>query len=364
MSFGRSTAVRDTLLTPRFQAVFPGVRPDEGKGWSQSHWYVRRPDTGDVHPTFRACGLLGSIIAFRWDELICDDLCTQGNTQTDYLRDQSWAWWEQTLLTRLAPNGRVVYIGTRWHEDDIPARLMQQEGWTILHIPALDDENNSYWPEYWPEDQLLAKKEEMGSDSFNCQYQGAPVAAGGNIIRWFYEYDRLPPMVARIHFWDTAYLAKEEADYSACTSWGYGEDGLIYCLGAYQDRLEFPELCDAIEALADQDHPSYIFVEARASGTSAFQEIRQRTGLPVLPVNYAGNTDKVARANAVAPYFESGKVLFPTTDTPWKRLLISQLRAFPRGRHDDLVDSSVGAILQIVERIGRPELKPIPMRLA
>ena len=38
VSFGRSTAVRDTLLTPRYQAVFPGVEPDEGKGWSQ--WTV------------------------------------------------------------------------------------------------------------------------------------------------------------------------------------------------------------------------------------------------------------------------------------------------------------------------------------
>lgn len=367
VSFGRSTAIRDTLRTPRYQAVFPGVEPDGGKGWSQSHWYVKRPETGDVHPTLRACGLGSSIIAFRFDELICDDLCTQGNTHTEAERDKSWAWWQSTLMTRLVPGGRVVYIGTRWHEDDLPSHLMQQVDdkgkplWKVLHIPAIAD-GNSYWPGFWPIDRLLEKKEEMGSDAFNCQYQGAPVAAGGNILRWFNEYEHLPPLVAKVHFWDTAYLKKEQADYSACTTWGYGEDGLIYCLGAYQDRLEFPELCDAIEALAAQDHPTYIFVEARASGTSAFQEIRSRTGLPVIAVSYTGNQDKVARANAVAPYLESGKVLFPKEDRPWKQMLISQLKSFPRGRHDDLVDTSVGAILQIVERIGRPELKPIPLR--
>ena len=97
-----------------------------------------------------ACGLLGSIIAFRWDELICDDLCTQGNTQTDYLRDQAWAWWEQTLLTRMAPNGRVVYIGTRWHEDDIPARLMQQTKpngkpvWSRDYLTVADGDTSYY----------------------------------------------------------------------------------------------------------------------------------------------------------------------------------------------------------------------------
>jgi len=361
VSFGRSTAVRDTLLSPRYQLVFPGVEPDEGKGWSQSHWYVKRAETGDVHPTFRACGLLGSIIAFRFDELICDDLCTQGNTQTSYLRDQSWSWWEQTLLTRLSPGGRVIYIGTRWHENDIPARLMQQEGWKIIHIPALEG-NQSYWPEFWPLEALVQKREEMGSDAFSCQYQGKPVAASGNILRWFQEYEHLPPLRAKIHFWDTAYLAKEQADYSACVSLGYGNDGLIYVLGAYQDRLEFPELCDAIQALADQDHPTYIFVEARASGTSAFQEIRRRTALPIISVNYAGNTDKTARCHSVAPHFESGKVRFPQGYMPWKEILISQLRSFPRGGHDDLVDAMVGGVLQIVERIGRPDLEPIPLR--
>ena len=363
VSFGRSTAVRDTLLTPQYQMIFPGIRPDEGKGWSQSYWYVKRPEVGDPHPTFRACGLLSSIIAFRFDELICDDLCTQGNTQTRYLRDQSWAWWQSTLMTRLSPGGRVVYIGTRWHENDLPAHLMQQEGWKVIHIPAIEDKK-SYWPSFWPIKALLDKKEEMGSDAFQCQYQGAPVAAEGNVFRWFNTYTQKPAMRAVVQFWDTAYSSKQTADYSACTTWGYGDDGFIYCLGAYKDRLDFPELCEAVEALYEQDKPTYVFAEARASGMSVFQEIQQQTGLPIIAVNYADNKDKIARAAAVTPHFESGKVRFPEKYSPWKAMLIDELKAFPRGEHDDLVDSSVGAILQIIDRIGRPELKPIPLELS
>jgi len=362
VSFGRSTAVRDTLLTPRYQLVFPGVEPDEGKGWSQAYWYVKRADTGDVHPTFRACGLLGSIIAFRFDELICDDLCTQGNTQTEYLRDQTWAWWQSTLMTRLTPDGRIIYIGTRWHEDDLPARLMEQGGWEVIHVPALED-GTSYWPEFWPTERLLAKKEEMGSDAFECQYQGRPVAVGGNIFRWFSTYSQKPAMRATVQFWDTAYSQKQGADYSACTTWGYDDQGFIDALGAFQDRLDFPELCQAVQALYERDKPNYVFAEAKASGMSVFQEIRRQTGIPIIPVDFKGRQDKIARANSVAPYFENGKVRFPEKYSPWKDMLICQLKAFPRGKYDDLVDSAVGAIIEIVDRVARPELEPIPMEI-
>jgi len=239
---------------------------------------------------------------------------------------------------------------------------MEQKEWkdNLIHIPALEN-GNSYWPEYWPIEELKAKKEELGSDAFECQYQGRPVAGEGNIFRWFHSYTEKPPMKSIVQFWDTAYSKKEEADYSACTTWGYGDDGLIYCLGAYQDRLDFPELCEAVQALYERDHPNYVFAEARSSGTSVFQEIRRHTNLPIIAVNYRGNQDKIARANAVVAHFENGKVRFPQKTSPWKDMLISQLKAFPRGRHDDLVDSAVGAILQIIERVGRPPLKSIPL---
>lgn len=370
VSFGRSTAVRDILMTPRYQTIFPDVGPDEGKGWSQAYWYVKRPDVGDPHPTFRGCGLGSAIIAFRFNELICDDLCTQGNTLTQAERDKSWAWWQSTLLTRLTPDGRVVYIGTRWHEDDIPGRIMQQKGWKVIHIPALDENQNSYWPDEWPTERLLAVKseDEMGSDAFNCQYQGRPVAPGGNLFRWFQEYTELPELRAIVQFWDTAFSAKQQADYSACTTWGYGKDGLIYCLGAYQERLDFPDLCQKAQALYEEYKQDgvrrYAFIEARASGPSVAQALARQSMVPLVQVGYKGNEDKVARANSVVGLFENGKVRFPKKHSVWKETLISQLKGFPRLKKDDLVDSTVGAIIQIKDWIGRPELKPIPLELS
>ena len=82
---------------------------------------------------------------------------------------------------------------------------------------------------------------------------------------------------------------------------------------------------------------------ASTLGWSA-SELR-RVGIPVTTYSPGGrkkNQDKIARANAVAPVFESGMVWAP--QTKWAEELIEECAAFPKGDNDDLVDSTVQAI--------------------
>ncbi len=53
--------------------------------------------------------------------------------------------------------------------------------------------------------------------------------------------------------------------------------------------------------------------------------------------------DKQARATAVTPMFEAGRVFFPA-DAPWKDTLEDELASFPVAAHDDQVDSVVMAL--------------------
>lgn len=55
-------------------------------------------------------------------------------------------------------------------------------------------------------------------------------------------------------------------------------------------------------------------------------------------------TDKISRANAVAPVFEAGMVWAPDTD--WAEELVEECAAFPHGDNDDQVDSTVQAIMR------------------
>jgi phage terminase large subunit-like protein len=61
---------------------------------------------------------------------------------------------------------------------------------------------------------------------------------------------------------------------------------------------------------------------------------------------------------AAQPRFESGSVHFPA-EAPWLEDLIAELLAFPRGRHDDQVDS-VSQALAWIEKMKQSRVGWVP----
>lgn len=60
------------------------------------------------------------------------------------LRDRVSDWYSADIGSRLGPDGPRILIMTRWHPDDLAARVMAQEGreedggrWRVIHLPAL-----------------------------------------------------------------------------------------------------------------------------------------------------------------------------------------------------------------------------------
>ena len=89
-----------------------------------------------------------------------------------------------------------------------------------------------------------------------------------------------------------------------------------------------------------------ILIEAKASGISAAQELRNRfsihnQAIQLCPVK----GDKVARALAVQPMFSGGMIYAPAMD--WADLVITEMSMFPVGRYDDLTDSATQALLYL-----------------
>jgi predicted phage terminase large subunit-like protein len=86
-----------------------------------------------------------------------------------------------------------------------------------------------------------------------------------------------------------------------------------------------------------------LLIEAKASGISAAQELRNRYGalqmaVQLMPVK----GDKVARALAVQPMFSQGMIFAPNRE--WAEMVITEMSMFPAGRYDDLTDSSTQAL--------------------
>jgi predicted phage terminase large subunit-like protein len=88
-------------------------------------------------------------------------------------------------------------------------------------------------------------------------------------------------------------------------------------------------------------NPNQILVEDKASGQSLIQELRWDSRLPIIPIKV--DSDKRARAEAVTPLIEAGKVFLPEC-APWLRDFVDEMASFPTGVHDDAVDSTTQAL--------------------
>jgi predicted phage terminase large subunit-like protein len=71
----------------------------------------------------------------------------------------------------------------------------------------------------------------------------------------------------------------------------------------------------------------------------------RRMGLPVQEYTpHRGSGDKLARLNSVADIVASGLVWVPTTR--WAEEVVEEIAGFPFMSHDDLVDSTVMALMR------------------
>lgn len=279
--------------------------------------------------------------------------------------DNAWEWYSSGPRSRLQPGAAIVVIMTRWGTKDLSARLMKSQShhssdkWEVIEFPALFDEHTSkerpLWPSFWKLEELQAVRSSLGPQRWNAMYQQRPTADEGAILKreWWriWEKEDLPAIEYIIQSYDTAYSKKETADYSVITTWGVfypTEDASanIILMDMRKGRWDFPDLKRIAKDQYTYWQPDNVLIEAKATGTTLQQELR-RMGIPVTMYSPGGRRsgqDKVSRANAVAPMFESGMIWAPETN--WAREVIEECAAFPNGDNDDMVDSTTQALLR------------------
>jgi predicted phage terminase large subunit-like protein len=350
--FGRR--VRDLLRDPFHGAIFPDCCLADG---ATSFRSFRTTAFG----TYYATGRGGPITGRGADLFVGDDLLKDyAEANSEVIRRSLHEWYAAVAYTRLQPGAAIILVQTRWHEDDLAGRILREHAadWTVLNLPAIAKVDGIFrkagealWPERFPVKALDDIRAAVGGSVWAALYDQMPSAAEGTIFkrRWFRFFSEQPRFSRIVQSWDTSFKTGAENDFSACTTWGVAENG-YYLLWFWKGKAEFPELKRKMQLLAEAWNPSQIFVEDAASGQSLLQEMRVRTALPILPVKV--DKDKTARAQAVTPLFEAGRVFLPQS-APWSNEYIDELAAFPNGVHDDAVDSTTQALNQLRYRRDR-----------
>ncbi len=91
----------------------------------------------------KAVGVGAGVTGFGADLIIVDDpVKGREEASSEICREKLWNWFNDDLSTRLEPDGAIILIQTRWHEDDLAGRLLREaadggEQWTVVSLPAL-----------------------------------------------------------------------------------------------------------------------------------------------------------------------------------------------------------------------------------
>jgi predicted phage terminase large subunit-like protein len=362
VDFGRK--VRNLISTEEYRSIFPTVSLAQDSK-SAGRWNT------NVGGEYYACGI-GSALAGRGADLLLID---DPHSEQDVINGnfevfaKAYEWFTFGARTRLMPGGSVAIIQTRWHMDDLTGRVVRDmvnnklsDQYEVVEFPAILDikgkktgkiTSKPLWPEFFDLDALLRTKASMPTFQWNAQYQQQPTAEEAAIVKreWWQEWtgDNPPSCEYIIMSLDAAAEKHNRADYTALTTWGVflneeENNYHIILLNSIKKRVEFPELKElAMEEYRDWEPDSFI-VEKKSSGSALYQEMR-RTGLPVQEYTpHRGSGDKMARLNSVADIIASGMVWIP--QTRWAEEVVEEIAGFPFMSNDDLVDSTVMALMR------------------
>lgn len=117
----------------------------------------------------------------------------------------------------------------------------------------------------------------------------------------------------------------------------------FYLLDRIHRRMGIVDTMSSIRLMHERwPRARAIYIEDKANG-SAVIEMMQREIPGIIPVEPEGG--KIVRAQAIAPYVESGNVYLPHMSiAPWSGEVVKEIKLFPNGLHDDDVDAMTQAI--------------------
>jgi len=309
-----------------------------------------------------AAGVGGAITGRGADLLIIDDPHSEQDALSATAMESAYEWYTSGPRQRLQPGGKIVVVMTRWSTKDLTGKLLahqkeaKSDKWDVVEFPALLDtgtkKERPVWPEYWKMSELEIVKATLPVGKWNAQWMQQPTSEEGAIIKreWWrrWKHDWIPDLHHVIQSYDTAFLKKETADFSAITTWGvfYPDNDSgpnLMLLDSVKQRLEFPELRRKALEQYKYWNPETVIIEGKASGMPLTYELRQMN-IPVVNFTPSRGNDKHARVNTCAPLFESGMIWAPEQN--FADEVIEECAAFPHGDHDDLVDSTTQAVMR------------------
>ncbi|MCD7721308.1 MAG: terminase family protein [Prevotellaceae bacterium] len=365
-----SREIQRLMETDEYRQVFPDTYISGSAGREKAKGYVSNIDTFETvgHKGFyKAVGVGGSLTGTPADIAIIDDpVKDREEAYSQVYRDRAWNWYNSVLKTRLHNDSKVLFVMTRWHEDDLAGRILQAEGerWEVVTIPAIcetEDDGiyhsgrhigDALWESKHSLEELLEARKN-GPSVFAALYQQRPVIEGGNIVKreWFRHISYQEFIHRRNRETVNFYLDTGYAEHNARTD--NDPSGIIavcqigrelYVTHAKRVWMGMPDLLRFLPQYVmahSGGEESLLCVEPKANGVCVVQMLREHTPLNVRRTKTPKDS-KETRLRAVTPFIEAGRVYL--VDGDWTEDFMREVCGFPSQPHDEFVDVLVYAL--------------------
>lgn len=348
----------------------------------------------------RSVAKRGTIIGTGGDLLIIDDpLKDVFDALNPREREDLYLWYSGTVRHRLEPGGKVILVMSRWHEDDLTARLVNSlnpEGdkWERIHLPAIAEPapweiaeveaetgqgsfdveawrdpigrsvGEALWPERWPEEKLNRTRIAVGPSIWAAQFQQMPTTPGDEMFpvhKWEPE-DEPPRKLDRVRRWD---LGGAHGDFTAGALLGRDSHGYTHVLDVRRLRGTDHEKEKFVRSTAEEDAARWgavhhiIEQEPGSSGVTVAEHYVREVLAGFSAAKRTTSRNKVLNAQGLAAQQQAGNAFIVRAQRPdgtgympasWWTMFAEEARDFPRGSHDDMIDAASQAYNDLVER--------------
>ena len=334
---------------------------------------VLHPRVVKKEPNLKARGALAAMTSEHYDIIICDDIANDSDRESAAIREQKKRWFKD-LISILEPDGLLMIIGTRWHDDELYGEIIERNPklpdfmrYDIEIDSIVDKDGNPKYPSIYNEQKIQALRIEKGAVEFSSQYLNQPLPSETQLFKLenlqYYTEKKMPQERAQNpYFKDCRHVIYVDP------ALGNENDFCVIIVGAIKDHVLYVRDC----WLSNTSPPNvsiekmvyyYNFYNCEELGieTNGFQslisqflkerndkikDMRKRMKIKEIK----NQKKKRIRIESVEPFVTSGKVLFRDDWTEAYPELINQLVRYPVHKHDDAPDALEGLVRMTINK--------------
>jgi len=344
--FGGQT--RNLINTKEYKYIFKDIKLAEDSQ-AKNNWGI-----SGHRGRYVATGVGGAITGKGADVLLIDDpFKNREDADSPVIREKVWKWYTSTARTRLSPEGAIVIVHTRWHDEDLIGKILQSENadkWERLSLPAIAIKDEPFrkigeplWESQYNLDNLMETKQDIGPYDWSALYQQDPVDIDSQEFKreWF-KYRTLEEIgkinTRKFVTIDTALSKGAKSDSTGVTR-NYVDKENNWNIRSNRYRINSKELVDLIFLLHEEGFEKIGIEEgAYISAIEPFlkEEMQKRNKFPQVVTLKHGGIMKETRIRGLIPRYSSGSIFHIDKDCID---LEEEALRFPKATHDDCIDS-------------------------